>query len=208
MKTTIYFLAILAGAFSNFICKAQSNFISSGEHAIRDSAKWGTPTNGIQFGVDIPFLHYPFDTNQFMTFTYLLNTNASGFYGPAPAPHGYRLELSLQNSDGKPVKRTKTGNALCKTVNSLTKSTMHIEMVSGVFGLVPNSPRKYDDPFNLLDCFKVEKAGTYTLFVQGKLFRQISPTHIEPMILPETSMQVPITQADLDRYQATKEDAQ
>lgn len=208
MKTIMFILVLMAGMFAFSICFGQTNTVFSIERAIRNSARWGTPTNGIELGVDIPFLHSPFDTNQFMTFTYLLNTNASGFYGPAPAPHGYRLDLSLQDSDGKLVKRTKTGDALCKPVNLFMKSTMHIEMVNGIFGLAPNATRRYDDPFNLLDCFKVEKAGTYSLFVQGSLYRRISSTDIEPMTLPETCMQVPITQADLDHYQASKEDAQ
>ncbi len=205
MKTIMYVLVLVAGMFAFPICFGQTNATSSLERAIRDSAKWGGATNGVQLGVA---LYAPQNKNQFIILTYLLNTNTVAFYGPAPAPHGYRLDLSLQDSDGKLVERTKTGDALCKPVNLFMKSTMHIEMVSGVFSLAPNAPRRYDDPFNLLDCFKVEKAGTYTLFVQGSLYRQISSTHIETMKLPKTSMRVPITQVDLDRYQASKEEAQ
>jgi hypothetical protein len=207
VKIPIHILVTLAGAFTFIRCAGQTNASPSIERAIIDSAKWGASTNGVQLGIDMPFLHSPLGKNQFVVFTYLLTTNVSGFFGPAPAPHGYRLDLYLRDSEEKLVKRTKAGNALCKPVNLFMKSTMHIEMVRGVFGLMPNTPRKYDDPFNLLDCFKVEKIGTYTLFVRGKLYRQISSTDIEPMALPETSLQVLITQTDLDRYRASKEDA-
>src|ERR1035438_6301486 len=126
MKTIMLVLVLMAEMFALSICTGQTNDTSSIQHAIRDSAKWGEATNGIQLGVA---LYTPQNKNQFIVLTYLLNTNASGFYGPAPAPHGYRLDLSLQDSDGILVKRTKPGDALCKPVNLDRKSTMHIEMV-------------------------------------------------------------------------------
>jgi len=167
---------------------------------IRDACKWGACTNGIQLGVGI------WGLTPFTVQTFLATTNSKGHFGPTPAPHGYRLGLSLQDADGKPVKRTKTGDALCIPVGWFMRRTMPIEMMRGVYGIAPGVPRRYDDTFNLLDCFNIETPGTYTLFIKGSLYwRKLPPpAEIIPIDIPETSVQVSVMQADLDHYKAVK----
>jgi hypothetical protein len=209
MKMTNFILIFLVGLFC-FSGKAEeTNVISPKvtDNEIYASVTWGaTSTNGIRIGVKM-YLTNSVGINPFTTLIYLCNTNSSVFF-PIPPPHGYRLDLSLRDAGGKLVGKTKAGNALCMPVNSMVKAGMRIKKTQGAFFLLPNSPREYDEPFYLLDCFNVKEAGTYTLTVQGRLYRIISPTDLEPVALSETSIRVPIAQADLERYQASKKEMQ
>jgi len=63
-------------------------------------------------------------------------------------------------------------------------------------------PKLYDS-FNLLDCFKVEKSGTNTLIVGGTIYKMYNEDGFRKVNLPSVSIQVLITQADLDSYRAS-----
>ena len=164
---------------------------------IHDAANWAAPTtNGIQLGVAI------FNGNgirQFRTFTYLYDE--TNFWIGLYPPNGYRLILSLQDADGKNVEKTKEGNAVSKPIDFIVKTQIRMR---NRFDLLPQkNPMRYEKPFNLLDCFKVEKPGTNTLTVSGTIYKVKKDGGIYEIALPSTSIQVPITQTDLDNYKAS-----
>ena len=167
----------------------------------RDACRWGASTNDIVLGVGIWGKH-PLTVH-----TFLMATNSRGHAGPAPAPHGYRLNLLLKDANQHAVKRTDTGDALCEPVGILMRRRMRIEAMNGIYALGSNSPKEYDAPFNLLSCFNIEKPGNYTLFVKGVLYwRKLPPpAEIIPIDIPETTLQITVTQADIDCNKALKE---
>jgi len=62
--------------------------------------------------------------------------------------------------------------------------------------LPPWTPYQYDK-FDLLECFKIEKPGTNTLTVRAKLYKLASYPNIEPVVLPEVSIKLILTDSDL-----------
>lgn len=199
MKKT--FLTLLGLGFS-FILFAQStgtNTDSSIKALLRekhDAITWGAPaTNGIQLGIAM-FLKESDGSKKFGAFTYLYSTNFC--YGLRYPPPGYGLELSLQDSDGKLVELTQAGKAITKPISIAMYSK--IEGRSKGNFIPPHTPLDYGNSFNLLHCFKMEKAGTYTLVVGMKIYKLKSNGGIFLIMVPSTSIKVSITQKDLDRY--------
>jgi len=174
---------------------------------MHDAATWGLPTtNGIQLGVAI------FNSNgvrQPRVFTYLYDE--TNFWIGLYPPSGYRLSLSLKNAEGKDVEKTKEGNNISKPVGVIIKNQIRMRpetRVQAGFDFLPQQvPDRYEAPFNLLDCFKVEKPGTNTLTVGAVIYKKINDGGIYGIALPPVSIRVPITQADLDNYRTAKGDA-
>lgn len=204
MKSLLIFLAAMiliafTGSANDSHALARTNLTASTNTLatlkdIRDACKWGRSTNGIALGVGL------WGSNQFTVRTYLMTTNSRGLAGPAPAPHGYRLGLTLLDDKGKQVIKTKAGDSICKPVGWLMRRNMHNEKTRGIYVLTPDIPRKYDDAFNLLECFNVKKPGAYTLIVTGTLYGRTATPRVEVILvdLPATSIQVTIGQGDLD----------
>jgi hypothetical protein len=192
-----------ANAFDLTNSAGMTNYVNEADKpenlAVRKACNWGASTNGIRLGVGTW-------GSSLTVQVYLMTTNSQGFSGPVPAPHGYRLKLSLQDSGGKLMKRTEAGDALCRPLGWQIKHTMSDQATKGVFFLSPNVPRRFENPFNLLYCFIVEQPGTYTLHVEGALYKKSMTilADVTPMDIPVSSIQIMVTQADLDRYKISK----
>jgi len=177
---------------------------------IHDAATWGAPaTNGIQLGVAM-FLGDSNKAIKFGTSAYLYDSNVcAGLIYP---PNGYRLELSLRDADGHGVEKTGNGKAISKPMSILEKTQLlakaDLNAENKLNFLEPRGICRYES-FYLLDCFKVVKPGTNTLTVGATIFK-LKPNGwgAFEIVLPPASIQVPITEADLDRYRASKRDAQ
>jgi hypothetical protein len=210
------FLTSLALALASIFASAQNQVTDTNKarmdalfQAMHDKTTWGAPaTNGIQLGVAM-FQKDSDKQNKFGTYTYLYS-ETNRWIGLYP-PSGYRLSLSLKDADGKEVEKTKYGKAISKPVGLIAKTQMWIRagrIQNGFDFLTPKYLMRYESPFNLLDCFSVGKPGTNTLTVGATIYKKSNDDGIYEIVLPPVSMQVPITQADLDRYKASKENAQ
>ncbi len=170
---------------------------------MHDAATWGLPaTNGVQLGVAI---FNGKGIKQFRVYTYLYDETNSWF-GLYP-PSGYRLSLSLKDVEGKEVEKTREGKDITKPVDMIVKAQMRIRTgrIQSRFDLLDQKyPERYENPFNLLDCFKVETSGTNTLTVGATLYKMNNAGNIYEISLPPVSIQVPITQTDIDSYRVSK----
>ena len=199
MKKLLSTLFILAMA-SSWIYGQNQNTDTNKAHIeslfreMHDAATWGLPTtNGIQLGVAI---FNGKGVKQFRTFTYLYDE--TNFWVGLYPPNGYRLNLSLRDADGKNVEKTKEGKAISKPIGLIVKTQIWMR---SRFDLLPQkTPMRYENPFNLLDCFKVEKPGTNSLTIGGTVYKRNNNGGIFPIVLPPVSMKVPVTQADVERH--------
>ena len=170
-----------------------------------DNITWGIrATNGIQLGAAM-FLKDSDKANKFGTFTYLYDE--TNFWIGLYPPSGYRLSLSFKDAGGNEVEKTKAGKAISKLVGLIAREQMkwRAGRMQGGFDFLPQkTPIRYESPFNLLDCFKVEKTGTNTLTVGATLFKMSNDGGIYEIALPPVSIRVPITQEDLEHYKASK----
>ena len=208
------FLTSLILALAPIFASAQSQVTDTNKarmdalfQEMHDEATWGLPaTNGVQLGAAI----FNGDgVKLFRVYTYLyVETNF--WFGLYP-PNGHRLSLSLKDAGGNEVEKTKVGKAISKPVGLIAREQMKLraeQMQGGSDLLAPKYPARYEAPFNLLDCFKVEKPGTNTLAVGTTLYKLSKNGGIYEIALPPVFIKVPITQIDLDRYKASKESAQ
>jgi hypothetical protein len=212
MKHILLTLFILVEV-SSFVANAQStngipaNIVAELKE-MHDSAKWGAPTtNGVQLGVAM-YLGDDVRFKKFGTSIYLYDTNLCG--GLIYPPNGYRLELTLRDANGHSVEKTENGKAISIPMGIFVKTKLlekaNINTENKLNFLNPSEVYRYES-FYLLNCFKVEKPGTNTLTV-GTTIYKLKPDGwgVFEIVLPPTSMQVPITQVDLDSYQASKGD--
>ena len=155
--------SIIASA-QNQITDTNETIVATLHKEIHDAATWGPPTtNGLQLRAAV--FSGSNGVKQFRVYTYLYD-ETNGWFGHFP-PNGYRISLSLKGADGKEVEKTKGGRNLSKPVDRATKTQMWLRTgrQGGADFMGPNTPRIYENPFNLLDCFKVVKPGTNTLTV-------------------------------------------
>lgn len=177
---------------TNSILDPDTNKVSQYYQEVYQTATWGSPTNDIQFGVHISSIG-PSSADKFQVFTFLNNTGSSNLYGLWKPSHGSRLDISLKGKDGKEVTRTKAGNALCKT------STKNLNRSGSIVILHPYKPTRFDDHFDLQNCFKLAKPGSYDLTVKARLYSlKASPDYV-PFDLPEVRIEVVLSDADLER---------
>lgn len=163
---------------------------------LHDRITWGAcATNGIQIGLSI-FLGDGSAAKKFGTDVYLYSTN--DWVGIYP-PNGYRLSLSLKDTNGNNVEKTEQGNAISKPVGLITKYEIRKRRFDYLAWKFPN----YYEGFYLLDCFDVKIAGTNTLMVGGTVYKWTDAGFRE-IALPPVSIQVAITQSDIAYYQASK----
>ncbi len=202
------FLTSLVLALASIFASAQDQVTDTNKarmdalfQEMHDAATWGFPTtNGIQLGAEIKRFH---------VYTYLYDEGTNRWIGLFP-PNGYRLSLSLKDAVGKDVQKTKEGEAITKPVGLFAKAQMKMRagrIQNGFDLLSPKYPERYESPFNLLDCFNVEKTGTNTLMVGATLYKKSNDGDIYEIVLPPVSIRVPITQSDIDSYRASKNDA-
>lgn len=210
MKTVFLMVFVLAWAAVFAFAQEQTTDASNGRigallQQMHDEATWGMPTtNAIQLGAAV------FNGNgvkQFRVYTYLYDE--TNFWIGLYPPSGHRLTLSLVDPDGKELEKTKAGEALCEPVSLIIRAEMKIRTgrtQAGFDALPPKNPMRYESPFNLLDCFKVEKAGTNTLTVGASVYKMGDDNGIYQIALPPVSIKVPITQADLVSHRDSKND--
>ena len=197
-------LTFRLAAFGQNTNTKDSSFQNITAQEMHDWSIWGAPAtngSGIQIGVNI-FLKDNSRIQKFGVGVYVYNTNDwLGYF----APNGYRLSLSLKNADGKDVKKTTLGEAISKSTGQLSKNEILAHRRKPIIPDLLNGkwPKLYES-FNLLDCFKAEKPGTYMLMVGGTVYK-LKAGVLNKITLPPVSLQVPITQEDLERYQALKE---
>lgn len=214
MKKHFLALFVLATVATSVFGQTNSLDTSNGRIAallkeMHDEATWGLPTtNGIQLGVAIfngDGVKQFHGVRQFRVFTYLYDE--TNFWMGLYPPSSYRLSLSLKDADGKEVEKTKEGKAITKPVGLIVKAEMKMRagrIQGGADFLIQKNPERYESPFNLLDCFVVEKPGTNTLTVGATIYKKSSDTGIYEIALPPVSILVPITQAEIDNYRTSK----
>lgn len=193
MKRLVLTLILMLWGFPS--CpRAETNagFVGTYSGVVYRYAKWGAETNGIQLGVDIPWMRTPLSSHKFDVTTYLFNTASSNRYGLFLTPHGSRLNLMLRAADGTPVGKTRKGNALCKPVPS------HFLLHPSARVLGARAVSKYEEPFNLLECFKVRESGVYTLSVKATVYTMSSNGDLNPMNAPEAQIQISVVRDDLE----------
>jgi hypothetical protein len=188
-------IAIRAAGESSVGGAGLTNEVSPFGRAVYKAATWGAQTNGIEFGARISSVG-PHPSDQLKVFTYLGNTRSTNRYGLLIPPHGCRLDLSLRDKNGNEVPRTRTGNALCKAVPS------GLRYKGYPCSLVPGAPTRFDDPFDVRDCFKVKEPGTYLLTLKPRLYALKKPyPDYERVDLPATQVNIILREADLEPSQ-------
>jgi hypothetical protein len=210
------FLTSLVLALASIFASAQNQVTDTNKarmdalfQKMHDNITWGArATNGIQLGIAM-FKNDSDKANKFGTFTYLYDE--TNFWIGLYSPNGYRLNLLLQDANGINVEKTKEGKAISKSVGPIIKTQMRIRSgrIQAGFDLLPQkTPMCYENPFNLLDCFDVEQAGTNTLTVGATIYKKSNDDGIYEIVLPPVSIRVSITQADIDNHRASKKDPQ
>jgi hypothetical protein len=123
-------------------------------------------------------------------------------------PGGYRLNLSLIDSGGTRIAKSSIGDGKCKLLSALTKSQMRQENYSQKHVLVLTKMMSFQyDKFDLLDCFKIQASGDYTLEVHANLYKLKYPD-LESVTVPDILIKISILKADLDRYSSLKDNSQ
>lgn len=203
MKAKLFVLItfLIACTFVSCAQNTNTNALASIEALLRqkhDAITWGNPsiTNGIQLGIAM-FLKDSDGAKKFGTFTYLYNSNLC--YGLVYPPHGYRLSLSLEDADGGKVELTKAGRALVKPIGIRAMEAASRTRSNRGF-LSPPAPENYGNPFNILECFSIKKAGIYNLTVGATIYKLNNDGGVFPIVLPPTSMKAPINQEDIERH--------
>lgn len=159
---------------------------------IYNTIKWGTATNGIQFGIRLFAIDQSTD-NKFKMLTFLNDTKATNIYGLWRLPSGYRFEtITLKTKEGEVIKRTAKGNAFCKEPPWYLSD-------GKIVILSPKLLEEFDEPFDLRDCFKIKKAGTYILTVKARLYAMKSYNEFVRLDIPEVSIEVVLHEADLQQ---------
>jgi hypothetical protein len=153
-----------------------------------NSTTWGAATNGIQFGIR------PLGTGQSATkiLALLNDTNTTTIYGLWKLPPGYRFEeITLKTKEGEEIQKTSKGNALCK-------SPLWYLSDGRTVVLNPKLLEDFDEPFDLRDCFKIKKAGTFILTVKARLYTMKSYNEFAKLDIPEVSIEVVLPEPDLE----------
>jgi hypothetical protein len=106
---------------------------------------------------------------------------------------GYRFEeITLRTQDGKMVRRTARGDALCKSPGgSLLAGTIVV--------LESKTPYDFDRLFDLRDCFEITKAGTYILTIKARLYAVKGYQDFVILDLPEARLEVVLHEAEIKR---------
>lgn len=172
-----------------------ANEVSPLGRAMYKSATWGGETNGIQFGAEVSSIG-PHPSDQLKVFTFLCNTRSTNRYGLFEPPHGCRLDMSLSDKNGREVSRTRAGDALCKAVPSRLRSSGNVLL------LEPGVPTRFDDHFDVRDCFKVTQPGTYILRLKARLYalKKPYPDYVS-IDLPAAQVHVVLRELDFERSQ-------
>ena len=104
----------------------------------------------------------------------------------------YRFEaLSLTTKEGAEVKKTAKGDAFCK-------APLRDLSVGGTVILNPQLLEDFDKPFDVRDCFKIKKAGTYILTVKARLYSMKSYNEFIKLDIPEASLKLVLRESDLE----------
>jgi len=188
-------LFVLIYGISIHCCFGQTNNESPDARDFREaynSTTWGIATNGIQFGVILSAIG-PSTADKFKVFTFLNDTNATTIYGLWKLPPGYRFEeITLKTKGGEEIKKTSKGNALCK-------SPLFYLSDGKTVILNPKLLEDFDRPFDLRDCFKIKKFGTYILTVKPRLYAMKSYNEFVKLDIPEVSLEVVLQDSDLQQ---------
>lgn len=197
-----FFLFVFSMACFRAVAASDTNSNPTLEivRAIHDAAKWGGPsTNGVQIGVNM-FLQDEYSAKKFDAVTYLYSSNlCNGLYYP---PHGFRLELAFVDVNQKEIEKTKVGKTISKSSSSSAVGKLAAQ--SRPTFLDPSGFCRYEDPFNVLDCFKIEKPGVYQLKIGTVIYKRNNAEGVFPIPVPATCFPVTISQSDLDAYREDK----
>jgi hypothetical protein len=131
--------------------------------------------------------------DKFKVFTRLYDAGSTNIYGVWKQPPGYRLEMTLTNQAGEEIDKTSMGRALCKT------PTRDVPAQGRVAVLDPKAPVNYDKEFDLRDCFKLKKPGTYILTVKARLYVLDAVEDRVPLDVPPVSIEVVLGENDLNQ---------
>jgi hypothetical protein len=172
---------------------------------------WGGETNGVKAGVYFQLAQNSTNQTEVFFVPTLLSTQTNednpllGWWVFPPIESRYRMELTDQT--GKPVKRTKRGNALGRPyVDSRSNETKFGTPGLGRITSTPNGPEILWEmtlegaatKFNWLslkDYFEVNTPGRYHFRLQVTLFSS-NPGSVAP--LAERQVLLPPVEADLD----------
>jgi hypothetical protein len=195
VKTKLLLVILFAGVRFSSYGENDSNSISESMKWLYESIRWGVSTNGLQVGVRrvMPALG---TSERIPVIVHLCNTNAVLVYGLLSIPANYRVDLSLFDSTGSPVGRTSAGNEICGPITPDVESLLKDERRP--LALPPSMPFQYQK-FDVADIFSVTNPGSYTLVVHANLFRVGKYPEIERIYLPPTSLNLAITEADLEK---------
>ena len=186
-------LALLSLAL--ICCPNQCVADSPSSDALRNlynSITWGVATNGVQIGIRRV---YSAGDTRIPLSVHLCNTNSALCYGLLFPPQGHRLNLTLLDASGKEVSKTKEGDAICHAVTPAVIAQLKAERRA--FSLFSGSPYQYSK-LDLLDCFRVNDPGTYTLTVRAEIFKLAAYPAIDRWTLPPTSLKIAITKDDIE----------
>jgi hypothetical protein len=100
--------------------------------------------------------------------------------------------------DGESIERTIDGDSLTKRIGQLDKVQMRLR---SRFDFLPKKTSiHFEKPFDVMKCFKLKNPGTNILTVGGVIYKMNNDEEIYEIKLPPVSMQVLITQADIDLF--------
>jgi len=144
---------------------------------------WGGSTNNIQFGLRICPVGRNIEDKLYVS-TYLCTTNTASIYGLWELSEGHRLEMSLRTKDGREVKMTSKGAALCG------RPPMNLRPHGRIIVLDPQAPENYDQQFCLSECFRVKEAGSYVFTAKPNLYSLTSSGSFVRLDIPAVRVEV------------------
>jgi hypothetical protein len=119
---------------------------------------------------------------------------------------GQEFEARLFDARGKAVRKRRAGYAFGKpmVVDAELLDPLHHRIMNVVRDertlRFPGDGGDLVQPFNLLQCFRVSKAGRYRLQVQVRLFTKDATGVFRPYLLPWGGTEVEFTEADIPPF--------
>jgi hypothetical protein len=169
----------------------ETNGMSEVVRGIYVKRTWGAATNGIKIGARMCALG-PLRADRCKVITSIYYSGPSEKRVVLKPPHGSLLEISLTRADGREVRRTKEGDALCKRPPS------KLRWQSSRLYLPRRVPSNLDRPFDLRECFDLKEPGEYVLKIKAGLYLPQAYPDYSTLDVPEVRLSLKITFTDLE----------
>lgn len=158
---------------------------------------WGSPTNGIQAGLQLPDGAF----GKLYVAVVVMNsgTNLSQVMVFPSAEEG--VNLHLEDTVGNRIPRTPYGDSFGKALSD--RASIYDQRRPGkAYGrafarLHPGEPIEIRG-FNIKKCFKISQPGEYKLTVEASIYVPSDKGRLKPLTLPPVSRKMQVAASDLE----------